>query len=446
MGNMKKVIIVGAGPAGLFAANQLAGRFEVEIIEKGKDIDKRDSLLCGVGGAGAFSDGTLNLRPDLVGGNLFEFVEKDEAWNLVRQVDETFLQYGAPPEMQNTNKEGIEKLKLKAASAGAKFIEIPQRHIGSDFAPKVIKSFKENLENRGVKFFLENEVKELVIENNICEGVKLADGKTLLGDYTILAPGRSGFKLVNQWVKQYNIDYSFGPIDIGIRVEVPSIVMKEVTSINRDPKFHIQTPTYDDFVRTFCVNEEGFVTKEQYDGFVTVNGHSFRNHKSGNTNFAFLVHIELTEPLENTTIYGKSIAQLANTIGGKKPILQRMGDLKRGRRSNWERIKRNYVKNTLEDVTPGDISMALPHRIVTDIIEGLEILNKIIPGISSDSTLLYAPEIKFYAICLKTNKSLETSIKNLFAAGDGTGLSRDMVTAAATGIIAARGISNLAQV
>ena len=197
---------------------------------------------------------------------------------------------------------------------------------------------------------------------------------------------------------------------------------------------------FNDFARTFCTNERGFVVKEDYTDFIGVNGHSLKTKESENTNFAFLVKVGLTKPVENTTKYGRSIAKLATTIGGGKPILQRMGDLRRGRRSTWARIERNLVRNTLTDVTPGDISMALPHRITMDIIEGLEKLNEIIPGVASDSTLLYAPEIKFYAMRIKVDGNMETTVKNLFAAGDGSGLSRDIVNAASTGILAARGV------
>jgi len=228
---------------------------------------------------------------------------------------------------------------------------------------------------------------------------------------------------------------------VGVRVEVPSVIMDPVTRINRDPKFHIVTHRYDDFVRTFCTNPGGFVVKEEYPDFIATNGHSLIEEKTENTNFAFLVRLALTRPVENTTAYGMSIARLATTLGGKKPVLQRLGDLHRGRRSTEERIARNSVKNTLEDVTPGDISMALPHRIVMDIIEGLEILNQIIPGVNADSTLLYAPEIKFYAREINVDDRLQTSISGLYAAGDGAGLSRGIVTAAATGLLAGRGMA-----
>lgn len=216
--------------------------------------------------------------------------------------------------------------------------------------------------------------------------------------------------------------------------------MEPITAINRDPKFHIMTKSYDDFVRTFCTNAKGFVVKEDYGEFIGVNGHGMKDKSSENTNFAFIDRIKLTEPLENTTRYGISIAKLATTIGGGKPIVQRMGDLRRGRRSTSAKIESNTVKPTLKDFTAGDVSMALPNRIVVDILEGLDILDKIIPGVAADSTLIYAPEIKFYARRFVVDGNLETSIENLFAAGDGSGLSRDMINASATGVLAARGI------
>lgn len=235
-----------------------------------------------------------------------------------------------------------------------------------------------------------------------------------------------------------------GPIDVGVRVEVPAVIMDPVCNINRDPKFHIITKTYDDFVRTFCVNHQGFMVKEAYKEYVGVNGHSLRDKQSTNTNFAFLTQIELTEPVENSTDYGESIASTATTLGGGNPLIQRLGDLRRGRRSTWKRVHSGLVKPTLTDVTPGDVAMVIPHRIVTDIIEGLERLDKVIPGVNSDSTLLYAPEIKYYAMRVEVDRRMETSIPNLFVAGDGVGVSRGIIVASATGILAAREIINRA--
>jgi uncharacterized FAD-dependent dehydrogenase len=312
--------------------------------------------------------------------------------------------------------------------------------MGSDRTPQIIKAFKEDLEKRGVRFLLKSCVVDLLVEGSRCKGIKLADGTSLEAKAILLAMGRVGASWISGLVDRYGIEARYGPLDVGVRVEVPSVIMDPITRINRDPKFHIVTHRYDDFVRTFCTNPGGFVVKEEYPEFIATNGHSLLLEQSENTNFAFLVRLELTKPVENTTAYGMSIAKLVTTIGGRRPVIQRLGDLHRGRRSTEERIARNAVGNTLKDVTPGDISMALPHRIVMDIIEGLEILNKIIPGVNADSTLLYAPEIKFYAREIGVDEKLQTSIFGLYAAGDGAGLSRGIVAAAATGILAGRGM------
>ncbi len=458
------VIIVGAGPAGLFAANELKDKAKrVLIIERGKDVEERHcpveefgscincaqcNVMCGVGGAGTFSDGTLNIRPD-IGGDLTEFCDYKTAWQLVDEVDRVFLKHGMPDKLYKGNAEDVEELKRRAASVGASFVEINQRHIGSDKTKKVIKSFKNDLTEHGIEFMLNTRVADFIMDEEegeegvtvkVCRGVITDKGDEIRSECTIVAPGRIGASWIEQMLKTHGIEAEYAGIDVGVRVEVLAITMNPVTKINRDPKFHIRTKRYDDFARTFCTNERGFIVKEVYDDFIGVNGHSMRTKKSENTNFAFLVRVELTKPVENTTRYGRSIAKLATTIGGGKPIVQRMGDLRRGRRSTWSGIERNLVKNTLMDVTPGDISMALPHRIMMDIIEGLEKLNEIIPGVMSDSTLLYAPEIKFYAMRIKVGGNMETSVNNLFAAGDGAGLSRDIVNAAATGILAARGV------
>jgi len=452
------VIIIGAGPAGMFAAHELADKgLSIIVIEQGRDIAKRKckmdmvsrcthcepcDIMSGVGGAGTYSDGTLNLRPD-IGGDLSQFTKNTEAaWTLVNYVDQVYLKYGAPEKLNRPKAAEIESLKRSAASAGARFLDIPQRHIGSDKTPQLIEKFQHDLENSGIAFMLETTVTDLVIKSGRCAGVILQDGSIIEAKSTILAPGRIGAGWVDELVKEHNIRARYAGIDIGVRVEVPAIIMEPVTKINRDPKFHIFSKKYDDFVRTFCTNHHGFVVKEEYDGFIATNGHSMKDVESENTNFAFLVRVELTHPIENTTKYGRSVAKLATTIGGGRPVLQRMGDLRRGRRSTSERILRNPVVNTLKDVTPGDISMAMPHRIVMDIIEGLEVLNAIIPGVASDSTLLYAPEIKFYSMRLDVDHNMMTSITDLYAAGDGAGLSRDIVNSSATGVLAARGVLN----
>lgn len=448
---MVDVLIIGAGPAGLFAAHELStkSKLSVLVVDMGREIEKRRCpavetgkcvrcepchIMCGVGGAGGMSSGTLNLRYD-IGGDLSELAKGvANAQRLVEEVDEIFLEHGAPKEVYGGNEEEVEKLTRRAAAASVRFIPIPQRHIGSEYLPDVIGSLKRKLQRHGVKFMLNTRVERLQ------KGEAIINGKRVKAKYIIAAPGRVGAVWFAEQTKSLGVELKHGPIDVGVRVEVPAMVMEPVIKVSRDPKFHIITKTFDDFVRTFCVNYMGYVMEERYDDYVGVNGHSLRVKKSTNANFAFLTRVELTQPVTDTTSYGRSIAYLATTIGGGLPLIQRLGDLRRGRRSTWERIERGHVKPTLRSVTPGDISMALPGRITTDIIEGLERLDQVIPGVSSDSTLLYAPEVKLYAMKIEVNGNMETSIPNLFVAGDGAGLSRGIITAAATGVLAARGI------
>ena len=449
---MYDVAIIGAGPAGLFAAYELAvnSTLKIIIIDKGKDINHRKcpsiegyrrcqkcnpcNILCGLGGAGGLSDGKLNLKSD-VGGNLEEFITKQEADHIISKIDKIFLEHGASKKLYGKNSEELEK---KAAISGIEFIPIPQRHIGSDMLPAVVSSLRSFLEENGITFKLNTKV--LNIEKNDEYILKTENEADIRAKYIIAATGRAGSDWLANQAQKHNIKTRYAPIDIGVRVEVPAVVMNNVISYAWDPKFHIYTKTYDDFVRTFCTCPNGFVVMEDYGDYIAVNGHSSNSEKSDNTNFAFLTKIKLTEPIENTTDYGISIAKLTTTIGGKMPIIQRLEDLRKGRRSTKARIEKSYIKPTLDTATPGDISMALPHRIVENILEGLEQLDKVIPGVNSDSTLLYAPEIKFYSMRFIVNNGLETNLSNFFVAGDGAGLSRGIIASAATGMIAAKGI------
>ncbi len=448
---MADVLIIGAGPAGLFAAYELSknSKLSVTVVDWGREIEKRTCpafdtgtcigckpchIMCGLGGAGGMSSGILNLRHD-IGGDLSKLtksVPKAEA--LVKEVDDIFVEHGAPKEVYGADSEGIEELTRRAAAAGIKFIPILQRHIGSEHLPDVINSFQRVLEKQGVKFMFNAHVERIGNKGVVIKGKKIK------AKYVLAAPGRVGADWFAEQAKALGVKLAHGPIDIGVRVEVPAVIYEPVVRVNHDPKFHIRTKTFDDFVRTFCTNPKGFVMEERYDDHVGVNGQSLRAKKSHNTNFAFLVHIGLTQPVTDTTAYGRSVAYLATTIGGGRPLLQRLGDLRAGRRSTWERIERGHVVPTLRSVTPGDISMALPSRVVADILEGLDRLDKVAPGVASDSTLLYAPEVKLYAMQIQVGQNMETSVPNLFVAGDGAGLSRGIVAAAATGLLAARGI------
>ncbi|MFO7676894.1 MAG: NAD(P)/FAD-dependent oxidoreductase [Thermoplasmatota archaeon] len=447
------IVIIGAGPAGLFAANEIVenSSHKVVVIDKGKDIKNRQcpsalqfvrckrcspcNILCGLGGAGGLSDGKLNLKSN-IGGNLEDFVSTDIANELIDKVGKMFNAHGAP---DKTYGEDTGDLEVNAASHGIQFIPIPQRHIGSDRLPAIISSMKESLQQSGVDFLLNTSVEQINRQNNHFI-LSIKDKEPIETKYILAAPGRSGGDWLSSEANRLGIQTRFAPIDIGVRVEVPAVVMENVIRQSWDPKFHIMTKTFDDFIRTFCTCPNGFVVMEDYGDYIGVNGHSMASRKSENTNFAFVTKVKLTEPLENTTAYGISIAKLATTIGGKMPLVQRLEDLKKGRRSTRKRIEKSFITPTLHNATPGDISMALPYRIVKNIIEGLDILNEVIPGVASDSTLLYAPEIKFSSMRFIVNNNLESSMENFFVAGDGAGLSRGIVSSAATGIIAARGI------
>lgn len=453
------IIIVGAGPAGLFAAHELAfnSKKKVCVIEQGSPVDKRScpmastgtctkcnwcNILCGVGGAGLFSDGKLNIglyTVPGVKGNLTELVSQTAAKKLLKDIDSTLLGYGVPDQIYGTE-DSIRELRAKTLKVGIRFIQFDERHVGSDCLPAVIDNMVKDLEKRGVEFKTNLHVDD--VEKTPKGFLVKGNGESLVAKNVILSPGRQGSQWLIKFTDKHKIETSHNPADVGVRVEVPDLVMREVTDKVGvwDPKFVVRTGKFDDQVRTFCTNPRGFVVREDYGKYVSVNGYASKGVASHNTNFAFLNTINLTSPVEDTAKYAMSIAKLATTIGGGKPVLQRLTDLRNGRRSTWRRVDKGVVEPTLRDVTPGDISMALPYRVTSNLIEGLDALDQIIPGVAGDSTLLYAPEIKLYSRHVKTDKSLQTSIKGLYVAGDGAGVSRHIMTAAATGIIAARGV------
>ncbi|MEJ2251561.1 MAG: FAD-dependent oxidoreductase [Candidatus Lokiarchaeota archaeon] len=455
--------IIGAGSAGLFAANELgenlSPNLEINIFEAGPEIEKRICpqrneyecaqcdpcrIMSGIGGAGAWSSGILNLNKD-IGGNLGGLCDNAglDVEKIIQRIDNVFLENNAPKRLFDPykNKKMLNELKRKSAAADVRFIPIKQRLLGSKNTPKVIKSLQNLLETKyQVQFFPNTFVESFDKGKNII----LKDGTKKKFDYLLIAPGRWGMIWLTNQCEKIGIKTFYKPLDIGVRVEVPSIIMEDICEhVQRDPKFHIIVPTYKDFVRTFCVNHRGYVVKENYEeNIVGVNGHQISvNGDSENSNFAFLIRQKLTSPLEDTTKYGRSISLQTSVLGGYKPLVQTLGDLRSGHRSRESTIKRNPVKPTLTDVTPGDIAMGYPYRFVKDILEGLEILDKIIPGVNNDSTLLYAPEFKRSAKKIDVNEFLESNqVEDLFFAGDGAGLSRGIVGAALTGIIAARGI------
>lgn len=442
-----KVAIVGSGPAGLFAAYKLAGHADVTVIDKGRDVDRRKcpspkkckdkckpcQILCGIGGAGLFSDGKI-IFSDKVGNNLTPLVGEAKNCKLVKEVMDIFGKYNVKVHnLTPGDEQKIQELKKKARMVGGDFLYAPQTHIGTDNLLDLIVNIKGDLENKGVKFLDRTEVLKI-------NGKIITSKGDLDYDKVILAPGRVGFSWLEQAIKDLGIKYSYNPIDIGVRVEVPREITDEITNVVRDMKFYLRSTTHKDLLRTFCTCPGGKVTRETHKGFNLVNGHSDSDDSSPNTNFAFLVTMPLTIPQSNTNSYGQGVANLYYITGVKKPILQRLGDIRRGGRSHYEKRHEFMVKPTLEDVIYGDIGLALPYRIEMDILEGLEKLDEIIPGVANDETLLYSPEIKFHGLKPLTNKYLATSKENVYVAGDGAGLSRGIGGAACCGILAAEGI------
>ncbi|MGE4298103.1 MAG: NAD(P)/FAD-dependent oxidoreductase [Desulfovibrionaceae bacterium] len=450
------VIIVGAGPAGLFAAYALAehGGFSVCLMDKGRDIDRRHCpiaadqvckkcrpchILSGVGGAGLFSDGKLNYIHKLGKTDLTQFLELSEAKTLIEETEDIFNRFGMDGPVYPTDMDAAMDLRKKARTHGMDLLLIRQKHLGSDNLPSHIARMTQYLRDKGVHIMAGEEAEDVTVARGRVTGVVTRKG-TYKARCVVLAPGRVGAEWMGAVAERYGLGRSQRGIEVGVRVEVHKDIMQDITDVIYDPTFFIQTRKYDDQTRTFCTNPGGFVALENYQDFVCVNGHAFMDNKSENTNFAFLSKVVLTEPVSDNQAYGESIGKLATLIGGGKPLLQRYGDLTRGRRSTWNRIKKGYIEPTLKNVVCGDIAMALPERIVTNLMEGLEKLNLAVPGVTNDETLLYAPEIKFFATQIETTRELETEVANLFVAGDGPGVAGNIVSAAATGLLPARAI------
>lgn len=439
-----RVIIVGAGPAGIFAALTLKslGLQSILLLEQGEDIEKRErkpgkSMVCGWGGAGAFSDGKLTLSTQ-VGGFLEEFVPREEFRNLLVEADQIYVHYGAPEKTYGTSSDQGESFAHLAKQAGMEYIPMRIRHIGTENWTKILKRMREDLEGE-VTIRTNTRVEHLWIEQRRVKGVVLNDGQKLSADWVIVAPGRAGAEWLRREAKRTGLTSTPNPVDIGVRVETPAAILKSVTDAVYESKLVYYAKTFDDKLRTFCMNPYGEVVSEESNGIITVNGHSYAHRKTENTNFAILVSSTFTEPFDDPIGYGRIIAQLANLLG-KGIIIQRLGDLMEGRRSTPERISRCITRPTLPTATPGDLSFVLPYRFLKDIMEMLEAMDAIAPGIFSRHTLLYGVEVKFYSSRIKLSPCLESEVENLYFAGDGAGITRGLLQASASGIIAAREI------
>jgi uncharacterized protein len=450
------VIIVGAGPAGLFAAHYLSEHSDLRILilDKGKAPDRRKcpmndtlqcqrckpcNILCGVGGAGLFSDGKLNYIHKLGKTDLTQFMDEAAAQDLIIETEQIFNRFGMDGPVYPTDMAAAQAIRKTAKRHGIDLLIIRQKHLGSDRLPHYITTMAEAIRARGVVIHTSEEVRDITTANKQVTGV-VTNRKSYRAPYVILAPGRAGADWMGRVAVQFGLGLRQRGIEVGVRVELHNDILQDLCEIIYDPTFFIQTSKYDDQTRTFCTNRGGYVAMENYSRFVCVNGHAFQDKKSENTNFALLSKVVLTEPVTDNQAYGESIGQLATLIGGGKPILQRFGDLKRGRRSTWHRIDMGYIRPTLTNVVCGDIAMALPERILTNLIEGLEKLNQVVRGVSNDETLLYAPEIKFFATQVVSDTQLETAVRGMFVAGDGPGVAGNIVSAAGTGLIPAKAI------
>jgi len=453
------VVIIGAGPAGIFTALTLAGHgLDVVVVEKGPDIDRRTCpaqtdkkscrqcspcmLLCGWGGAGAYSDGKLTLTT-AIGGKLQEYTGQRRLRELIEEVDRIYLRFGAPTTVYAPGERVFRDLQRLATTADLMLVPSRVRHLGTERCAEILRRMRESLES-DVDVRTGTEATEVLVETDSdgerrAGGVRLADGSVLRARYVVCGPGREGASWFVSEVQRLGLSLTTNPVDIGVRVELPAVVMESFTDHLYEPKLIYYSKTFDDQVRTFCLNPYGEVVTENCDGLLTVNGHSYADRRTELTNFALLVSKTFTEPFRDPIAYGRSIAGLANLLGGGV-IVQRLGDLQAGRRSTPKRLAKGMVQPTLAQAVPGDLSLVLPYRHLRSILEMLEAMDKVMPGVNSRHTLLYGVEVKFYSSRPRLSLSLETEVRNFFAVGDGAGVTRGLVQASASGLLVGKEI------
>ncbi|EGW38991.1 FAD-dependent protein [Desulfosporosinus sp. OT] len=462
------VLIIGAGPAGIFTALELSEHnkdLKILIVDKGRTIDKRKcparatgicagcnpcAITRGWSGAGAFSDGKLSLSP-AVGGRLMEYMQEKQAQELIDYADSKYLQFGAQEKVYGLDTPKVEEIQYEASRHNIQLIHCPVRHLGTELAFDVLKGMYEYLLNKTNTTFWElADVQDILATPEGVKGATIqrrdeSDLDEVAARFVVVAPGRGGANWLAEQTIRLGVPIVNNEVDIGVRVEVPNSIMDHLTRELYEPKLVYYSDTYDLKTRSFCVNPGGVVSEEHYDGGIgVVNGHSYADpaKKTKNTNFALLVSTSFTEPFNQPIEYGRYVARLANMLTGGGVMVQRLGDLLQGRRTNETRLKKSTTTPTLLSAVPGDLSYVLPERYLTSLIETLKAFDKIAPGMYSKNTLLYGVEVKFYSskVIVKTN--FETAIPRLYAIGDGAGITRGLMQASATGIVVGRDIVN----
>lgn len=460
--NWYDVVIVGAGPAGIFTAVELLYNGfvgNILMIEKGKDITKRTcpkhktgyctkcepcGITTGFSGAGAFSDGKLSLSSE-VGGDLPDLIGHSTVQELIEYTDKIYLDFGADPVIEgNTYTKEIKEIRKKAIEANLKLVDCPIRHLGTEKAQEVYTRLQMYLQDKGVEIMFNTTVEDILAKDNICKGVRArrttsAQVEDIYANHIIMATGRRGAEWLFNVCNDYNIEHKPGTVDIGVRVECRNEVMEEINKALYEGKLIGYPRPFKNKVRTFCQNPGGFVSEERYDeGLSTVNGHSYKDTKSENTNFSILCSHNFSVPFDDPIAYAKMVGKLTNKLGDGHILVQRFGDILDGKRTWQKELSHGNLKPTLPDAVAGDITAAIPYRTMTNIIEFIKLLDKVVPGIANEETLLYAPELKFYSNKVDMDINLKTSMQNLYCLGDSSGWTRGLMMASVMGVYCAR--------
>ena len=461
------VVVVGAGPAGIMACYELylkQPELKVLLIDKGQDVMNRHcpikekkikscpiiknnepgclpacSITAGVGGAGAYSDGKFNITSEF-GGWLTDYLSTDEVEDIIQYVDNLYLKHGATKEITDPTTDKVKEIEHRGYAVGLKLLRAKVRHLGTEENLRIMTEMSTKLKEH-IDMLFKTAVKEVLVEDNRAKGVILENGEVINAKKVVLAPGRDGSAWLTKVLKKHGLELYNNQVDIGVRVETSNIVMEEINNSLYEGKF-IYNTSVGTKVRTFCSNPSGHVVIENHSGTMLANGHAYHDPKLGskNTNFALLVSHTFSEPFNEPNEFAHEVSRLANKLSNGSVMVQRYGDIKRGRRTTEKRLKEGYTVPTLKEAVPGDLGLVLPYNTMKSIIEMIEALDKVTPGIANEHTLLYGVEAKFYSARPKVREGFECEIDDLYVAGDGAGLTRGLAQAGANGIIVARHI------